>query len=82
MESEIWNLKSEIFKIKIRKAMISSLLGQATQILRGKNGSVYFMCMVALMGIFALKILPKIIWLVAMSFIVFLIFRMFEKKRI
>ena len=62
--------------------MISSLLGQATQILRGKNGSIYFMCMVALMIIFALKILPKIIWLVAMSIIVFLVFRMFEKKRI
>lgn len=62
--------------------MISSFLSQATQILRGKNGSIYFVVMLILVGLFILKILPKIIWLALMSGLVFLIFKMFEKKTV
>lgn len=60
--------------------MISNILSQMISVLRGKNGTIYFVCMLILLGMFLLKILPKILWLVGMSFIVFLIFRMFEKK--
>lgn len=62
--------------------MISNILSQMIHILRGKNGTIYFVCMLILLGMFLLKILPKIVWLVGMSFIVFLIFRMFEKKAV
>lgn len=62
--------------------MISNILSQMISVLRGKNGTIYFVCMLILLGMFLLKILPKILWLVGMSFIVFLIFRMFEKKAV
>ena len=60
--------------------MISKILSEMTQILRGKNGTVYYAIMLFLVGVLILKILPKIIWLGIMSTIVFLIFKRFEKK--
>ena len=60
--------------------MSNNILNDIQKILRGKNGSIFFVILIVLAVIFFFKALPSLIWFVIMAGLVFLAFRYFEKK--
>ncbi len=60
--------------------MLNDILSDFQKILRGKNGTVFFVILTLLAIIFFLKALPALIGFSIVAVIVFLIFRYFENK--
>ena len=60
--------------------MLNNILVEIQKILRGKNGTLFFIIEGILAVIFFFKALPALISFIIASALVFLIFRFFEKK--
>lgn len=60
--------------------MLNNILSDFQKILRGKNGTVFFVILGLLAVIFFLKALPSLIGFLIVATIVFLIFKYFENK--
>jgi large-conductance mechanosensitive channel len=60
--------------------MLNNILSDIQKILRGKNGTVFFVILGLLAVIFFLKALPSLIGFLIVAAIVFLIFKYFENK--
>ncbi len=60
--------------------MLNNILVEIQKILRGKNGTLFFIIVGILAVIFFFRALPALISFVIVTALVFLIFRFFEKK--
>jgi uncharacterized membrane protein len=60
--------------------MLNNILSDIQKILRGKNGSIFFVALILLAVIVFFKVLPSLIWFLVVGTILFFIFRFFEKK--
>ncbi len=60
--------------------MLNNILVEIQKILRGKNGTLFFIIVGILAVIFFFRALPALISFVIVVALVFLIFRFFEKK--
>lgn len=60
--------------------MLQNILTDIQKILRGKNGTIFFLAILITAIIAFFKVLPSLIWFLIVSTVLFLIFRFFEKK--
>jgi hypothetical protein len=60
--------------------MSNNILTDFQKILRGPNGTIFFVVIGIALVLFILKILPALMWLAVIGGLAFLAFRFFEKK--
>ena len=58
----------------------NNLIDEFQRILRGKNGTIFFVILALVAVMFFFNVIPALIKFVVVGGIVFLIFRYFEKK--
>jgi hypothetical protein len=60
--------------------MVNKILGEAVKVLRGKNGNIFLIVMVAVVILFFLKVVAPLLWLLIVGGLVFLAFRYVQNK--
>jgi hypothetical protein len=60
--------------------MVNKILGEVVKVLRGKNGNIFLIVMVAVAILFFLKVVAPLLWLLIVGGLVFLAFRYVQSK--
>jgi hypothetical protein len=60
--------------------MVNKILGEVVTVLRGKNGNVFLIVMVAVAILFFLKVVAPLLWLLIVGGLVFLAFRYVQNR--
>jgi hypothetical protein len=60
--------------------MVNKILGEVVKVLRGKNGNIFLIVMVAVAILFFLKVVAPLLWLLIVGGLVFLAFRYVQNK--
>ena len=60
--------------------MVNKILGGVVKILRGKNGNVFLVIMVAVAILFFLKVVAPLMWLLIVGGLVFLAFKYVQNR--